>query len=140
MPMEKFREIIRLHELGRNQTEIARSCNVARSTVQDYLRRAAAKSLSYEQLSQMSDSDAQSLLGKGKRKISASPETIAYERIHRELAQQGVTLALLWQEGLDTGEWSCSYGNFCRRYNKWKGRNNLSMRQQHKPGDNYRAS
>ena len=40
LPMVKFREIIRLHELGRNQTEIARSCGVARSTVQDYTRRA----------------------------------------------------------------------------------------------------
>ena len=36
MPMDKFREIIRLHELGRNQTEIANSCKIARSTVQDY--------------------------------------------------------------------------------------------------------
>ncbi|MEL6456258.1 MAG: IS21 family transposase [Cyanobacteria bacterium J06623_5] len=135
MPMEKFREIIRLHELGRNQTEISRSCKIARSTVQDYLRRAAAKSLKYAQLEQMSDSEAQSLIGKGKRKTNASPETIAYDHIHRELAKKGVTLALLWQEGLDTGDWSCSYGNFCRRYNKWKGRHNLSMRQIHKPGD-----
>ena len=77
MPMEKFREIMRLHELGCNQTEISRSCKIARSTVQDYLRRAAAKSLSYAQLEQMSDSEAQSLLGKGKRKTNASPETIA---------------------------------------------------------------
>ena len=135
MPMEKFREIIRLHELGRNQTEIAHSCKIARSTVQDYLRRATAKSLSYEQLSQMSDSAAQRLLGKGKRKTNASPETIAYDHVHRELAKKGVTLVLLWQEGLSAGEWSCSYGNFCRRYNNWKGRNNLSMRQHHKPGD-----
>ncbi len=41
--MVKFREIIRLHELGYNQTQIARSCAVARSTVQDYIRRATAK-------------------------------------------------------------------------------------------------
>jgi len=136
MPMDKFREIIRLHELGRNQTEIANSCKVARSTVQDYLRRATAKSLSYALLSQMSDSKAQALLGKGKRKTTASPEVIAYSEVHRELAKKGVTLALLWQEGLDAGEWSCSYGNFCRRYNQWKGQHNLSMRQIHKPGDN----
>mgnify|MGYP001796253007 FL=1 len=135
MPMEKFREIIRLHELGHNQTAIARSCNVARSTVQDYLRRAAAKALSYEQLQQLSDSEAQVLLGKGKRKTTASPEPISYDQVHRELAKKGVTLALLWQEGLNTGEWSCSYGNFCRRYNNWKRRHNLSMRQIHKPGD-----
>ena len=37
LPMVKFREIIRLHDLGYNQTEIARSCRVARSTVQDYI-------------------------------------------------------------------------------------------------------
>ncbi|MEA5464900.1 IS21 family transposase, partial [Leptothoe sp. PORK10 BA2] len=133
--MEKYREIIRLHELGHNQTAIARSCNVARSTVQDYLRRAAAKSLSYEHLQQLSDSEAQALLGKGKRKLTATPETISYEQVHRELAKKGVTLALLWQEGLNTGEWSCSYGNFCRRYNNWKKRHNLSMRQIHTPGD-----
>lgn len=135
MPMDKFREIIRLHELGRNQTEIANSCKIARSTVQDYLRRAAAKSLSYAQLVKLSDSEAQALLGKGKRKTTAPPEAIAYSDVHRELARKGVTLALLWQEGLDAGEWSCSYGNFCRRYNQWKGRHNLSMRQHHKPGD-----
>ena len=62
--MVKFREIIRLHELGRNQSEIANSCNVARSTVQDYIRRAAAKALDYAQLETMSDSQAQELLGK----------------------------------------------------------------------------
>ncbi|MGB3516212.1 MAG: hypothetical protein WBA43_07140 [Elainellaceae cyanobacterium] len=42
-----FREMIRLHELGYNQRGIAGSCVVARATVQDYLRRAATKGLSY---------------------------------------------------------------------------------------------
>lgn len=135
MPMEKFREIIRLHELGRNQTEIAHSCKVARSTVQDYLRRALANSLDYAQLAQLSDSEAQAVLGKGKRKAQASAEPIGYDEVHRELAKKGVTLALLWQEGISAGDWSCSYGNFCRRYNQWKGRHKLSMRQHHKPGD-----
>ena len=76
MAMEKFREMIRLHELGRNQTEIARSCNVARSTVQDYLRRASAKELSYAQLEHLSDSEAQALLGKGQRKNNGSKKAI----------------------------------------------------------------
>ena len=139
MAMEKFREMIRLHELGRNQTEIARSCNVARSTVQDYLRRASAKELSYAQLEHLSDSEAQALLGKGQRKNNGSnngsKKAIAYDDVHRDLAKKGVTLALLWEEGLNEGQWSCSYGNFCRRYNQWKGSQNLSMRQIHKPGD-----
>ncbi|MEL6394354.1 MAG: helix-turn-helix domain-containing protein, partial [Bacteroidota bacterium] len=85
MPMDKCREIIRLHELGRNQTEIARSCGIARSTVQDYLRRALAKGLSYAQVQQLSDSELHTLLGKGKRKTNRRAETINFEAVHQEL-------------------------------------------------------
>ena len=133
--MDKFREIMRLHELGRNQTEIARSCNIARSTVQDYLRRALAKGLSYGDLASLSDSEAQSAIGKGKRKPSTPAEEINFERVHQELSSKGVTLALLWQEGLDRRDWNLSYGGFCRRYNQWKGQQQLSMRQHYAPGD-----
>ena len=134
LPMVKFREIIRLHELGYNQTDIARSCVVARSTVQDYIRRASAKGLSYEQLQDMSDSEAQALLGK-KTPTSITKTEIDFEPVHRELGPKGVTLALLWQEGLDRGDWTLSYGQFCRRYNRWKGRQNLSMRQTYTGGE-----
>jgi IS30 family transposase len=47
LPMVKFREIIRLHELGYNQSEIAQSCCRSPFTVQDYIRRASGKGLSY---------------------------------------------------------------------------------------------
>ena len=132
--MVKFREIIRLHELGRNQTEIARSCGVARATVQDYTRRATAKGLSYSALSNMSDSEAQSLLGKQSGGSVATKE-IAFSPVHQELSHKGVTLALLWQEGLDRGDWTLSYGQFCRRYSQWKGTQQLSMRQIHQSGE-----
>jgi transposase len=135
LPMVKFREILRLHELGYNQTEIARSCFVARSTVQDYIRRAQAKGVSYAQLQGMSDSEAHRLLGKGKRPTAAAIQALEFEPIHSELQRKGVTLALLWQEGIDRGDWSLSYGQFCRRYNDWKGQHNLSMRQVHKGGE-----
>ena len=134
LPMVKFREIIRLHELGRNQTEIARSCGIARSTVQDYTRRAVAKGLSYPALERMSDNEAQVLLGKHTGAPVAAKE-IAFNWVHQELSHKGVTLTLLWQEGLDRGDWTLSYGQFCRRYNQWKGTQNLSMRQIHAPGD-----
>ncbi|MEL7314851.1 MAG: IS21 family transposase, partial [Cyanobacteria bacterium J06559_3] len=131
--MVKFREIIRLHELGYNQTEIARSCVVARSTVQDYIRRASAKGLSYERLQGMSDSEAQAFLGK-QLDASVPAKAIDFEFVHQELAPKGVTLALVWQEGIDRGDWRLSYGQFCRRYKQWKGRHKLSMRQIHQAG------
>ncbi len=107
LSMVKFREIIRLHELGYNQTAIARSCLAARSTVQDYIRRAQAKGLRYEQLQGLSDSAAQALLGK-QQTASVPAKAINFESVHQELGPKGVTLALLWQEGLDRGEWQLS--------------------------------
>ncbi len=133
--MAKFREILRLHELGYSQCAIAQSCAVARSTVQDYIRRATAKNLSYEQLSQLSDSEVKDLLGKGKRKTSEPSETIDFTVVEVELQRKGVTLALLWQEGLDKGQWQMSYGTFCRRYNQWRIRQQLSLRQVYKGGE-----
>jgi hypothetical protein len=104
LPMVKFREIIRLHELGYNQSEIAQSCCVARSTVQDYIRRASGKGLSYQQLCQLSDSEAQAQLGKGKAP-PGEQSAIDFATVHLELQGKGVTLALLWQEGLDQQRW-----------------------------------
>ncbi len=133
--MTKFREILRLHEMGYSQCAIAQSCAVARSTVQDYIRRATAKNLSYEQLSQLSDDEVKEVLGKGKRKTSQRTEGIDFARVELELQRKGVTLALLWQEGLDKGQWQMSYGTFCRRYNQWRIRQQLSLRQVYKGGE-----
>lgn len=135
LPMAKFREILRLHEMGYSQCAIAQSCAVARSTVQDYIRRATAKNLSYEQLRHLSDPEVQQLLGKGKRKEKQKAEVIDFARVELELQRKGVTLALLWQEGLDQRQWQMSYGTFCRRYSQWRLRHQLSLRQVYKGGE-----
>lgn len=133
--MAKFREILRLHALGYSQCAIAQSCAVARSTVQDYVRRATAKNLSYEQLRPLSDDEIKALLGKGKRKVNQPAEAVDFAAMEVELQRKGVTLALLWQEGLDKGQWQMSYGTFCRRYNQWRIRQQLSLRQVYKGGE-----
>jgi transposase len=135
LSMDKIREILRLHELGYNQTEIAQSCAIARSTVQDYLRRSAAKGLTYEQVSQITDREAQVFLGKGKQQSTSPVAAIDFATVDLERQRKGVTLALLWQEGIDRQQWNCSYATFCRYYNQWRGSQNLSMRQVHKAGE-----
>ena len=133
--MSHLREIIRLYELGYNQSEISRSCLVARSTVQDYIRRVQQSALTFEQAKHLSDLELSHVLGKGQRQPRKPKEKIDFQAIHRELQRKGVTLALLWQEGVDDGCWSLSYGGFCRRYRKWKGRQKISMRQVYDGGD-----
>ena len=70
--------------------------------MQDYIRRARGKGLSYAELCQLSDSEAQAQLGKGKQS-PVTQSVIDFATVHRELQGKGVTLALLWQEGLDQG-------------------------------------
>lgn len=135
LQMAKFREILRLHELGQSQCAIAQSCGVARSTVQDYIRRATAKNLSYEQLRHLGDNEIKDLLGKGKRNPRLQGEEIDFAPLEVELRRKGVTLALLWQEGLDKGQWQMSYGTFCRRYSQWRIRQKLRLRQVYKGGE-----
>jgi hypothetical protein len=91
--------------------------------------------LSYEQLSQLSDEEVKEVLGKGKRKTSQRSEVIDFAAVELELQRKGVTLALLWQEGLDKGQWQMSYGTFCWRYNQWRIRQQLSLRQVYKGGE-----
>jgi transposase len=135
LSMDKIRELLRLSDLGYNQTAIARSCALARSTVQDYLRRAQAKGVSYEQVSQLSGSEISALLGKGQRQPSAPVRSIDFAAVEAGLHGKGVTLSLLWQEGIDRQAWNCSYATFCRSYRQWRGTQQLSMRQVHKAGE-----
>jgi transposase len=133
--MDKFREILRLHELGHSQCAISKSCAVARSTVQDYIRRAEAKGLTSAALAELSDSEAKERLGKGRSKANRAEDRIDFAAVDLELQRKGVTLALIWQEGIDKQEWQCSYGTFCRWHSQWRGRHQLSMRQVHKAGE-----
>lgn len=133
--MSNFREILRLYDLGYNQSEISRSCLVARSTVQDYIHRAQSKALTFEQVTHLNDSDLRQVLGKGQRQYPAQQESLDFQAVHRELKRKGVTLALLWQEGIDENRWTLSYSSFCRRYRQWKGRNKVAMRQVYHAGE-----
>lgn len=48
LPMRKIQEVLRLHkECGLSRRDIAKACDIARSTVSDYLWRAAQAGLSW---------------------------------------------------------------------------------------------
>jgi transposase len=135
LSMDKFREILRLHELGYSQCEIARSCQIARATVQDYLRRARANHLTYEALENLSQTEIRDRLGKGKAPVPSPLTDEQCAQITQALSRKGVTLALLWEEGLDQSSWQCSYSSFCRHYQHWRGKQQMSLRQVYQGGD-----
>jgi transposase len=87
--MEKLREILRLHELSYSQCEIARSCRVARSTVQDYVRRAEAKGLTYSQMQTLSEGEILELLGKGRQRRPSLISEARYQELEQDLSRKG---------------------------------------------------
>ena len=98
--MTNYREILRLHSLGLNKTEIASSCQCARNTVAATLQRAANCGLQWPLPEEMSDKQL------SERLFPTSPSKPVYKMpdyayVHKELQRSGITLNLLWLEYCD---------------------------------------
>jgi transposase len=143
MPAERasmrcVREILRLkHERGASDRAIARSTGVARSTVGDYLSRAAAAGLGWPLPATLTDAALEALLF---AKLGIAPGTRRkaepdWPAIHRELRRAGVTLMLLWQEYRTCEPQGYGYSRFCEIYGQWEHRLSPTMRQVHPAGE-----
>src|SRR5512147_1266546 len=102
LPMRKVREVLRLrHACGVSERVIAQSLGVSRSTVAEYLRRAAVIGLAWPIPDELDDAALE-------RRLFTPPGFHAgptqplpdWSRVHTELRRRGVTLLLLWE---DTG-------------------------------------
>ena len=93
--MTNYREILRLHSLGLNKTEIASSCRCARNTVAATLQRAANCGLQWPLPEEMSDKQLSEHLfpTSPSKPVYKMPD---YDYVHKELQRSGVTLNLLW--------------------------------------------
>lgn len=139
--MRKIREVLRLrYECGCKHRQIALSCSVSPSTVADYLERAEAAGLTWDQARELSEAEVESrlftLLG---RSEPAARVPVDFAWVHRELARVGVTLQLLWGEyqlaAQQRNERPYQYSQFCELYAAWRNQRRLSMRQVHRPGE-----
>ena len=95
--MTNYREILRLHSLGLNKTEIASSCQCARNTVAATLQRAANCGLQWPLPEEMSDKQLSERLfpSSTAKPVYKMPD---YAYVHKELQRSVVTLNLLWLE------------------------------------------
>jgi transposase len=135
LEMRQVREVLRLTEAGRSQTEIAQSCRIARSTVREYQRKAAAAGLSSERVRRMSEAELEAAFGKKRPGRVRSFGELDYFNLQRELTRKGVTLYLLWQEYLVEHPDGYSYSRFCELFTAWRKTQKLSLRQEYKAGE-----
>jgi len=138
LSMRKFREVLRLSALGLAQHQIARSCSIVQSTVHKYLKLAQAAQLSWPLPENLSDQKLDQLLfgerpDPPSRRVHPPPD---FPAIHKELqTHKDLTLELLWQEYKQANASGYRYSRFCDLYREWARAQNLTLRQQHQPGE-----
>ncbi len=134
--MRKIREILRLElECGISHRQIAVSCNVARSTVSDYLRRAQIANLSWEAIKEMDDEQLNELLFSDHRNKGDKYPLPDWGKIHEELKKKSVTLQLLWMEYKSQNPNGYQSSQFCHLYQVWRNKLDPCLRQTYKAGE-----
>ena len=116
--MTKYREIIRLAELGLSQTNIALSCNASKTTVNKVLKAAREQNLTWPLDPKLTDPVLCGLLFPNqKAKVTTSKRMPDYAHIRKELLRNGVNKKLLWTEYLEecrlAGDEPLMYSQFC---------------------------
>ncbi len=135
--MRKTKEILRLkYELGLSNRQIARSCNVSRRTVAEYIWRAEKIGITWPLPDETDNTRLEEFLFGEKTPFSGAKRTLPdMEYIHRELRRKGVTLRLLWEEYLSENPDGYQITQFCEYYSRWKKKLHPTMRLVHKAGE-----
>jgi transposase len=141
--MRKIREVLRLkHDRGLSPRQIGRSVGIGRTTAADYLERAEAAGLTWEEAEKLSDGEVEGRLFRqvGRNEPWArAPIDLGW--VHMELRRPGVTLELLWTEYQQavgdggTGKKPYQYSQFCELYREYRKKLSPSMRQTHRAGE-----
>ncbi len=135
--MRKIIEVARLKASGLSIRQIARSCNVARSTVSDYLERLDAHGLDWPLPPALTDSELNiRLFGKTRLRGCAKDRPVAeWSVVNKELRRRAVTLKLLWQEYRQSYPEGYSYSQYCEQYRHWSKTLDVCMRQVYPAGE-----
>jgi transposase len=137
LSMRKIKEVLRLHqEIGLSERQIAKSCDISRSTVKEYLHRAQRAGLSWPLPSDLDDARLENLLFPSAQPIPIENRGMPLmDSLYQELKKKGVTLQLLWCEYKQANPQGYQYSQFCKRYQNWVDRLDICLRQQYRAGE-----
>lgn len=138
--MTRYREILRLYSQGISQRSIAVSCECSRNTVSKVIARAKELNVRWPLSSETTDGELDKLFfPKDKPSSSEGRRYPDLEYIHKELARNGVTLKLLWNEYCEecrlSNELPLMYSQFCFHYQKFSETKRATMHIPRKPGE-----
>jgi transposase len=137
LSMRQLRHLLRLHHDRVSAREIGRRLGVARSTIQDNLKRAAAAGLAWPLADDVTDEGLETRLfgraavAQGQRR-RVEPD---WSALARELKRPGVTMSILWEEYREVHSEGYGYSRFCDLLRGFERRLTPVMRQHHVAGE-----
>ena len=135
--MRRTKEILRLRfESGLGLRQIARSLAMSAGTVHDYLQRAEAAEVKWPLPEGWDDDRLEATLFR--QTAHAVPPRKAlpdFAMVHQQLQKPHVTLQSLWEEYEEVNPHGYRYSRFCELYQRWRHKQDVVLRQQHKPGE-----
>ena len=137
LTMRKIREVFRLKfDCEISNRQIAKSCNIARSTVAEYLFRFQQAALSWPLPVDIDDNQLEQLLYPQLPAVPTDQRAVPdWSYIHKQLRHKSVTLMLLWQEHKEQYPQGYQYSQFCHLYRQWTHQIDPVMRQEHRAGE-----
>ena len=137
LPMRQVREVLRLkHAANLSERQIAAALRISRSTVAEYVRRAAVVGVTWPVPAKLDDAALEARLFSPPFAIPETPRPQPdWARLHAELRRPGVTLLLLWEEYRAGQPEGYGYSRFCDLYREWRGGISPTMRQTHVAGE-----
>lgn len=137
LTMRQIRQILRLARDGVSAREMGRMLGVARSTIQDNLKRAAAAGLAWPLPAELGDDVLEERLFSRagvRRGYRRRPEP-DWPSLVCEMKRPGVNLLVLWDEYRGVQPEGYSYSRFCDLFREFERRLSPVMRQEHLAGD-----
>lgn len=134
MDMRRIREVLRLKfEFDSSKREIARAAGVGRTTVNEYLSRAANAGISWEEVQSLDDTALERALFPIQDHRDTRRPVPDWRSVDRDLRRRGVTLKLLWLEYRIEHPDGYEITQFCHHFQQWKKANRPSTLRRIRP-------
>jgi transposase len=137
LTMRQIRQMLRLARDGVSAREIGRTLGVARSTIQDNLKRASTAGLAWPLADDLTDAVLEQRLfaHAGVRRGFRRRREPDWASLACELKRPGVNLMVLWEEYRAVHPEGYGYSRFCDLFREFERRLSPTMRQDHPAGD-----
>ena len=137
LTMRQIRDLLRLSHEGCSVRDLVLRYGVARSTIQDNLKRAKDAGLTWPLPADLTDDFLEKALfsDKGRKAGHRRHPEPDWALLARELKRPGVTLSVLWEEYRQVHPDGYGYSRFCELFRHFEQRLSPVMRQEHVAGD-----